>query len=122
MTAQWPEALPQYVNQDSYTETILDPVIRTDVTAGPVKTRLRYTAVPDQFKVSMLLTKAQRKKFIYFYKYTLNYGVSQFIWYHPTDLDGNGDRVPCYCRMTSSYTITPKETDFVVSFSMEIIL
>lgn len=115
----WPSTLPQYVDQDAYTETILDPVIRTEMDAGPSKARLRYTAVPEQFTITLKLTAEQRAVFVYFYKYTLNYGVDEFYWYHPTSTT-DSERDVVVCRFISVYTISSNGNEFEVSFNMEV--
>jgi len=117
----WPTDLPQYVQQDAYTETIIDPVLRTTMDAGPVKTRLRFTMVPEQFTVSLLLTQVQRLSFLNFYKSSLNYGVDVFSWHHPANKTAGGDSIQANCRFTSVYNMVPNGIDFTVSFSMEVI-
>ena len=78
----WPNAtyLPQFVDQDGYFQTTQDPLLRTDMDAGPMKVRLRYTAVPEQFTIVLTLTKAQLEYFVTtFFKNTLGYGVGRGI-------------------------------------------
>jgi hypothetical protein len=117
----WPSTLPAYVSQSSFAETIQDPVIRTDMDAGPMKMRLRFTAVPEKYSISMELTKEERAIFIAFYKDDLNYGVDEFIWYHPVDVDEFGARVACYCRFTSVYQFAPNDHEFTMSIDMEVL-
>jgi len=116
----WPSSLPQYVQQDSYSETIIDPVLRTAMDAGPVKTRLRFTMVPEQFNVSIPLTAAQRLVFLAFYKSDLNYGVDTFSWYHPANKI-DGAFIYAVCRFTSVYSISANGNEFIASFSMEVV-
>lgn len=119
--ADWPDTLPGYPDQSLFSETIRDPVVRTDMDAGPQKVRLRYTAVPELYQISMVLTREQRAIFIDFYKNTLNYGVDEFDWYHPVNLDAFGNRIPCACRFTGVYQITPQDNHFNLSISMEVV-
>lgn len=117
----WPSTLPQYPDQQGFSETIRDPVLRTAMDAGPEKARLRYTAVPEQYKMTMHMTKEQRATFVNFYKSSLGYGVDEFYWYHPINVDGSGDRITVVCRFTSMYTITADNNEFSVTFSMEVL-
>lgn len=119
MAVDWPATLPQYVDQTTFGETIQDPVIRTDMEGGPKKARLRYTAVPEQYTISMILTSSQRTAFLTFYKSTLNYGVDEFVWYHP--LDSGSPRTERYCRFTGPYTISSQDTYFNMSINMEVL-
>jgi len=119
--ASWPSTLPEYVSQASFSETIQDPVIRTDMDAGPKKARLRFTAVPEQYTISMTLTKEERAIFVAFFKDDLNYGVDEFSWYHPIDVDEFGARVPCYCRFTGPYQFTPQDHVFMLGINMEVL-
>lgn len=117
----WPSTLPEYPDQTSFSETIQDPVIRTEMDSGPKKNRLRFTAVPELYSMSMVMTRVQRATFIDFYKNDLNYGVDEFSWYHPVDVDGFGARIPCNFRFTGPYQITPQEQMFSVSFTLEVL-
>lgn len=113
----WPDAtkLPQYVDQDGYTQTSKNPLIRTEMEAGPAKVRLRYTAVPEEFNISLTLTKIQLGYFITFFKETIHYGADTFLWRHPvTQAISN-------CRFTGMYSAAPHGIDFKVTISMEIL-
>ena len=114
MEILWPATLPDYVSQEQYSETIQDPVIRTEMDAGPRKARLRYTRVPEVFTVALVLTKAQMGTFEVFFRNHISYGALPFIWKHPrlqTDAE---------CKITGPYTAVPHGLDFIVSFTMEI--
>lgn len=113
--ASWPETLPQYVDANGFTETIQDPVIRTDMEAGPQKARLRFTAVPEKYTITMPLTATQRATFLTFFKSTIHYGVDEFMWVHPVTRDER------YCRFTSVYQLSPNGIDFTLSISMEVL-
>jgi hypothetical protein len=112
----WPSTLPQYVEQDSFSETIRNPVVSTEMDAGPKKYRLRYTAVPEMFTISMVLTSAERLIFLAFYKVNLHYGVDEFTWVHPVSQE------TATCRFTGLYNIVPNGLDFTMSIEMEIVL
>lgn len=114
----WPDAtyLPQFVDQDGYAQTTQDPLLRTDMDAGPMKVRLRYTAVPEQFNITLTLTKTQLGYFVTtFFKNTLGYGAEAFAWKHPVT------QANASCRFTSMYSIAPHGIDFKVTISMEIL-
>lgn len=113
--AIWPLTLPQYVDQDGYAQTTKNPLIRTDMEAGPAKVRLRYTAVPEEFNISLVMTKAQFEAFITFFKQTIHYGADIFTWRHPVT------RGLSNCRFTSMYNASPHGLDFKVTISMEIL-
>lgn len=114
--ADWPDTLPQYVDQDGYTQTIKNPLIRTDMEAGPAKVRLRYTAIPEEFNISLVMTKTQFvDTFITFFKRDIHYGADIFTWRHPVT------RGLSNCRFTSMYSAVPHGLDFKVTISMEIL-
>ena len=113
--ASWPVTLPQYVDQDSFSETIQDPVIRTAMDSGPQKARLRYTAVPEQYTIAMTLTSDQRTAFLTFFKATIHYGVDEFTWVHPVT------QAAAYCRFTAPYNLVPDGLDFKLTISMEVL-
>lgn len=113
--ATWPSTLPQFVDQDEYTQTSKNPLIRTDMEAGPAKVRLRYTAVPEEFNISLVMTKTQFESFITFFKQTIHYGADIFLWKHPvTQTTSN-------CRFTGMYNAVPHGIDFKVTIPMEIL-
>lgn len=112
----WPSTLPDCVDQEGYTETLgRDPVVRTTMDTGPEKVRLRYTAVPESFEISVTMTAAQRATFVAFYRETLRFGVEEFVWKHPATL------VPKYCRFTAPYNFVSRGTDFILTISMEVL-
>lgn len=113
----WPDAtkLPQFVDQDGYTQTSKNPLIRTEMEAGPAKVRLRYTAIPEEFNISLTLTKTQFESFITFFKRDIHYGADVFTWRHPvTQAISN-------CRFTGMYNAVPHGLDFKVTIPMEIL-
>lgn len=114
--ATWPLTLPQYVDQDGYTQTITNPLLRTDMEAGPAKVRLRYTAVPEEFNISLVMTKTQFEAFVTFFKRDIHYGADIFTWKHPVTGDISDN-----CRFTSMYNASPHGLDFKVTISMEIL-
>lgn len=116
MAVNWPKELPQFVDQDGFSTRLQDPVIRTEMDAGPKKTRLRYTFVPEQFDISLTLTKKQFLLFKdTFFKVDLGYGVSEFNWKHPVN------QASAVCRFTNMYQASAQGLDFLVTIGMEII-
>lgn len=116
MAVSWPTGLPQFVSQEGFTARTQDPVIRTEMDAGPRKTRLRYTSVPEQFDISLVLTKTQYVLFTdTFFKTALGYGASEFNWKHPIT------QAAAVCRFTGVYNAAPHGLDFIVSIGMEIL-
>lgn len=113
----WPDAtyLPQYVDDIGFAESAKDPVIRTDMDTGPAKQRLRYTAVVEQYTITMTLTKTERANFLTFYKGNLAYGSQEFNWIHPVTHEN------CICRFTSTYTLTPMGLGFQLTINMEVL-
>lgn len=61
----WPSTLPQSPDM-TYGESIKDTVIRTEMDAGPAKTRQRYTRLQREMQVTYTLTADQRKTFYTF--------------------------------------------------------
>lgn len=62
----WPASLPQIPHVSGYNETIKDSVIRSDMDAGPSKSRSRYTRSRRLLDMQFVLTDAQRTTFISF--------------------------------------------------------
>ena len=81
----WPPSLPQYPNQDSFTEEQMDNSIRTQFDGGAMKLRRRYTAVPIKFTMSFTLTASQKAALETFFNSTLSGGVLPWDWVKPSD-------------------------------------
>lgn len=64
-TINWPTSLPQ-TPDIGYAETVKNSVIRTNMDAGPPKTRQRYTRMQREMSVSFTLTAKQRETFYQF--------------------------------------------------------
>ncbi len=111
----WPTTLPQWVLQEQYSEWYKDPVIRTEMDAGPTKERLRYTAVPQVFTISIVVTQDQMNAFETFYKNNIAFGALPFEWRHPRTQSVET------CKIISQYTSVAHGMDFIVSFEMEIL-
>lgn len=81
----WPPSLPQYPNQDGFSEEQADNTIRTQFDAGTMKLRRRYTAAPIKFTMSFTLTAAQKTTLETFFNTTLAGGSLPFDWVKPSD-------------------------------------
>jgi hypothetical protein len=73
----YPAGLPK-VRLSGMTSQYQDPVIRTKMDAGPVKQRLRYTAVPKKFTGSIIVDEARRAIFDAWHKSVTGYGTLRF--------------------------------------------
>ena len=83
MPAVWPTSLPEYLNQDSYAESPPDVTIRTQMDAGPTKTRRRFTTNSRFLTGTIQIDSAQRVTLDTFYVSTLAGGALSFEWVHP---------------------------------------
>lgn len=84
-TINWPSALPQSPDLN-YGESIKDTVIRTDMDAGPAKTRQRFTRIQREMSVSFTLTSEQRRTF-YTFLGTIKGGALSFNMKDPASND-----------------------------------
>jgi hypothetical protein len=82
----WPAGLPQYVNQDSFTEEKISNVIRTPMEGGDVKIRRRFTAAPIKYAFSFTITDAQKAIFDTFHHTTCKHGSLAWDWIRPIEL------------------------------------
>ena len=83
MAEQWPTSLPKYVQRGSFSETPIDPRIRTQTEYGPQKVRLRETKLRYIVAVSMELTGTEYATLKQYVETTLGFGVKTFYFYHP---------------------------------------
>jgi hypothetical protein len=81
--------------------------------AGPVKQRLRYTAVPKQFNGSIIVDEEERKIFETWFTQTLGFGTLRFLMRNPET------GVYEEFRFTKTYTETEAEGYFEISLSLE---
>jgi hypothetical protein len=87
MTAiSYPAALPA-IRASGFQSQYQNPVIRTQMDAGPVKQRLRYTAAPKQFTGSIVVDEDERKIFEAWFTETLGFGTLRFVMENPETLD-----------------------------------
>lgn len=80
MAVVWPSNLPQSPQWREYGETQQQNSIRTDLDAGPPKTRLRFTAVSRFYEIKLNLTSSEVDVLIDFYNNDCNFGNTVFEW------------------------------------------
>lgn len=81
--ATWPNTLPQKPLYSGYAEDWEKVVLRTEMDAGPAKTRKRFTAGVKNYKWSFAMTEAQVETLYTFYTGSANYGATAFDFPHP---------------------------------------
>lgn len=85
--ATWPTTLPQKPLQQGYKYTYPDNVLRTNMSVGPAKQRVRARVNTRNISVSMYLTEAELSDFDTFYETTTSYGSIAFDWIDPISED-----------------------------------
>jgi len=80
---QWPASLPQNQFIGVTTEDD-DSVLRTQMDAGPVTRRNRYTSYRVLVTTPITLTGVQKITFDNFFRQTLANGALSFLWSDPT--------------------------------------
>ena len=93
----WPTSLPQILILDGLTANKEYATVRTQMDAGPVKQRRRYTVATKTFTGSMIVTETQRQVLESFYEDTLKGGALRFNMSDPQTL------VTAEFRFTDAY-------------------
>jgi hypothetical protein len=108
----YPANLPG-IRASGFQSQYQDPVIRTQMDAGPVKQRLRYTAAPKKFTVTAVFNEAEREIFESWFTATLGFGTLRFAMQNPQTLALEE------FRFTGAYS--ERETDgfFEISLPLE---
>jgi len=83
----WPDYLPVTMLMEGLTVTRQSNIIRTQMDAGPGKTRRRYTASVKRFAGKIILNESQRRHFDEFYRIILADGVLRFNFTDPQTLE-----------------------------------
>jgi hypothetical protein len=109
----WPAELPATLLLEGLSAKQESNVIRTQMDAGPKKTRRRYTANVKTFTGKLLLTPSQREKLEQFYHAALADGVLRFNFTSPLTLETQE------FRFTDDYTETAADGLFEISASLE---
>ena len=83
--AGWPSNLPQEMDQEGFRRGGPENVIRSQVDAGPNKTRQRFTAAPYPLRGSMTVTGAQHDQFWDFFSDQIADGAISFSFPKPRE-------------------------------------
>ncbi len=86
-TPTFPTTLPK-PSMSQYSLTPVNNVIRTEMEAGPARTRRRYISVPMDVSVTWTLTRAELDAFQTFYRETICDGAG---WFLMPVVMGNGE-------------------------------
>jgi len=78
----WPSTLPEVI-APGYQAQDQDGLIRTQMDAGPVKVRRRYTACVEKISCSVVLDASELAIFDNFYRGTAARGARRFLMAHP---------------------------------------
>jgi hypothetical protein len=81
--ASWPAGLPDFVLENGYLERLPENKVETNMDAGKVKMRRRFTMNVRSFSFTIMMTEAQAVIFEEFYETTLASGSLAFDWVHP---------------------------------------
>lgn len=82
--ATWPATLPP-TQFRGVARKPQDPVLRTQTDSGPVKTRLKYTAVPIRVTTRTIFSGTQLLAFMTWFENDLAFGALSFDWTDPMD-------------------------------------
>jgi len=109
----WPDALPATLLMDGLSAKRNSNIIRTQMDAGPAKTRRRYTASVKTFAGKMLLDDEQRFILERFYRSELADGVLRFVFADPQTLE------LAEFRFTEDYTENSANGKFEITMTLE---
>jgi hypothetical protein len=109
----WPAELPATLSLEGLSAKQESNVIRTQMDAGPKKTRRRYTANTKTFTGKMLLTPSQSLILEQFYHAALADGALRFNFTNPLTLEVQE------FRFTEDYTEAAVDGLFEVSLPLE---
>jgi hypothetical protein len=109
---RYPDSLPP-IRASGFQAEYRDPVIRTQMDAGPVKQRLRYTAASKKFTGTVVVDEAERKTFEAWFTETLGFGTLRFVMQNPQTLD------PEEFRFTGVYAEAETDGLFELSLPLE---
>lgn len=97
----WPTELPQSPLLDNYDETFQQEFIRSEMDAGPVKQRRRFSASSTHIRASLIVTSSQLDDLRFFYDIDILGGSLAFSWVHPRTSEAVS------MRFVSPYSISP---------------
>lgn len=75
----WPKELPQVLMSDGLSATKKNCIVRTEMDAGPVKQRRRYTVATKEFTGSIICNEEQRLRLERFYDEEIGSGALRFV-------------------------------------------
>ena len=108
--SSWPTSLPQTVLVSGKSGKQLDNRIVTSMETGKPKIAIRYTAVPTNYNVRLVLTSAQVDTLMAFYN-----TVIEFDWVHPRTNNA------ATCRILTTPTDSQVGRDlYNVTFQLEV--
>jgi hypothetical protein len=108
----YPDGLPG-IRASGFQSQHQDPVIRTQMDAGPVKQRLRYTAAPKKFTASIVVDEHEREIFESWFTATIAFGTLRFAMTNPQTLELEE------FRFTAPYSETETDGLFEISLPLE---
>lgn len=80
---QWPASLPEFPERDGYQENWGEAIVEQNVDSGHTQTRPRFTAVIDEYRVSIPMDGTQVETFRTFWTDDLKFGALRFEWSNP---------------------------------------
>ena len=83
----WPNFLPQVMRLEGLTAKKKSNVVRTQMDAGPQKSRRRYTVITKEFTGSIILNETQRQLMEDWYDNVLKNGSLRFSMKDPQTLE-----------------------------------
>lgn len=83
----WPVELPQKVQQQGYTRVYANGVQATDMEAGPPKTRLKSSSMPENVEGTIVVDRSGLARFRRFFQEETSFGAKPF-WIADQVLDG----------------------------------
>lgn len=83
MTAVWPAGLPQFVQEQGFSESLPDQILESAMETGQSKSRRRFTGNWRPVQATIWCTSAQALVFENFVDETLGGGALPFFWVNP---------------------------------------
>lgn len=108
------EALPEYPDQNGYSETPQNGTVRGETDIGPGKTRQRFTSLATYMAMTYWLSSVQRLILDDFYKRILRGGSLAFTWTHP-------DGYSVSARFTKPPAYTPQNQFVSAAVELEVL-
>lgn len=90
-------------------------VIRTDMDAGPAKTRLRYTACSEYLNCKIVANDSELSEFLTFFRTTIKRGALRFIMPHPVTGENR------YCRIMEPPVVAEESGLWNIGLKLEVL-